>query len=235
VVNSRGVQIGDDNLQIDEFHYVIAESDIDFRELLTGPDIALALIELAADPDDESLRKRAVGRLAIAHGWFQNRPNLEVSAARITGRGIGRLLGGVFIWRAHDEHDTFTYIVTPTLRARDLLKADPGLARALIQVACPRPDVAHGELERWLAVAIARLGAAVSPGAVRQATPGGSETAAVLEVKSTGGAVSVPEAAGRSDSERALSEELAELARKVGTAAVRSAAADGAERAPRPA
>jgi hypothetical protein len=86
--------------------------------------------------------------------------------------------------------------------------------------------------------AMSRLGALAATPVAASVEVGSPDTAVVLEVRGTGGATSVPPVyqdpealarAGRrardekSDSERALSDELAQLARKVGTAAARPA------------
>jgi hypothetical protein len=235
-VSSRAVQIDDDVLRIDEFGSLIEQPTVDFGQLVDRTDIAVALVELAADPENDVLRRLVVSRLAVARGWFQHAPSLEISSARIHGEGVGGLLEGVFIWRATGADAVVTYVVTPGRRAKDLLKADPDLVRALLRCACPRPEDANGELRNTLWEAITRLSALAG---VRQSDDVEvADTATVLEVKGTDGATSVPPSyvdpdplgrAGRrasrekSDSERALSDELAELARKVGTAAVRPA------------
>jgi hypothetical protein len=239
-VSSRAVHIDDDLLRIDEFESLTEHPVVDFGQLVDRTDIAVALVELAADPENDVLRGRVISRLAVARGWFQNAPRLEISSARIHGEGFGGLLEGVFIWRACGADAVVTYVVTPGQQAKDLLKADPDLVRALLRCACPRPEDTNGELRNLLSEAMTRLGElAASSGAVSAPVDAGVvDVPAVLEVKGRDGATSVPppyadpEALGRagrrasrekSESERALSDELAQLARKVGTAAVRPA------------
>ena len=274
VIDTRGVRIGD--LKIDEYRYRIDPALIDLARIDPGQidlsgravhlDVAGALAALAADPENETLRQRVVSRLAIAQDWFPGACALDISAARISGQGLGELFHGVFVWRAVGARHTFVYLVVPDLQVRALLIEDPELARALIQAACPRPGDQHGgELEGRLQEAITGLGVTAAPGRAHRYRVEIPDAAAVLVVKNADaespdpgaaadrrpanlgaaadpraanpGAASRPEAvahqpepAGRptaaevpakSQSELALSAELAELARKVGVRAVR--------------
>jgi hypothetical protein len=234
VVNSLGVQVDDDGLRIDEHRYQIKEPTIDVGEPLHQPDIAMALADLAADPASEALCDRVLTRLAVAHGWFLNPPSLSVTSALIAGRGVGAVLDGVFIWRAQGTQQAFTYIVTPDLYAKELLKSQPALTRALIRVACPRPEDVHSELGERLQLALSRLGAVL--GTERELRREFPAVTAVLEVKDAEveRERELPAVAGTSvgrepdPADRALSEELAQLARKVGTRAARPTGVEGA-------
>jgi hypothetical protein len=233
IVTSRGVQVAADVLWIDEFHHRLDASP-DAGDPLGRTDIAGALVDLAADPGNESLHHRVVGRLALAHNWFEDAPHLEISSARIAGRGLGQLLDGVFVWRAEGVRNTFTYVVAPAPGIKDLLKGDLGLARVLIRAACPHPEDALGEVESNLREAISRLeSTAASRAAARAVTSmaqvggSGADAGVVLEVDPDPDLLQRLDQPGnreKSDSERALSEELAALARKVGTASVRKPA-----------
>ena len=191
------------------------------------PDVAAALAELAAQPENEALRHLVVGRLAAGHDGFPGEPGLEISSARITGQGLGELFDGVFVWRAQTRQDTYTFVVAPDLQARALLIEDPELARALIQLACPRPGDRHGsELENRLQEAISRLGVTAAPGRADRFRFEVPDSAAVLRVKDPLATAAQPDQpaaheSAKSESEMALSAELAELARKVGVRAVR--------------
>lgn len=222
-VSSRGVEIGGDLLRVDQFHHRV-------RKLATDvpagqrPDIADALVALAADPDDESAQYQVIAQVAFEHPWFRSVPVLDISAARITGGGLGRGLDGVFVWRAEGGH-VLTYLVVPHPDTKDLLAADPDLLRALLRAACPDPDAALGELESNLREAITRLGVAADPARDQPGRPRVTSAAGlVLQVDPALDAE--PDREGpidrpKSASEQALSEELADLARKVGSASVR--------------
>jgi hypothetical protein len=223
-------------LRVDEFAAVSEQPAVDFGQLVDRTDIAMALIELSADPQDDDLRRQVISRLAVARGWFQNAPSLQVRSAQVHGQGFGRLLEGVFLWRAAGGDDVFTYVVTPNLQAKDLLKADPDLVRALLRCACPAADDAYAQIQNTLWDAMNRLEALATTPVAASVEVGSGDTAVVLEVRGTGGATSVPPLHPdpqtradrrahdeKSESERALSDELAQLARKVGTAAVRPA------------
>jgi hypothetical protein len=222
-VSSRGVELGGDTLRLEQFHHRIGKPGFGFGESSDVSDITAALVELAADPDDQTLQNRVVARLARVHHWFRTASVLDISAIRITGSGLGRRLDGVFVWRAEGGRN-ITYLVAPDPNTKDRLKADPDLIRALLRAACPHPDDAFGDLEDSLREALARLGAA-DPAPV-----GGSGSAGVvLEVTDPSRPglaepTEAPEArpAEKSPSERALSAELADLARKVGVSSVRS-------------
>jgi hypothetical protein len=196
------------------------------------PEVEAALVELAAHPEDESAQQRVVDQLERAHGWFRSVPVLDVSAAWITGEGLGHSLDGVFVWRAEGTR-TVTYLVSPDPGTRDLLVADPDLVQALVRAACPHPDDVLGELESSLREAITRLGVA-NPAKVRTAgaTPA---TELVLRVEPNPADRSEPTDQSvdreKSESERALSKELGELARKVGAASIRKPPVGRAERA----
>jgi hypothetical protein len=225
-VSSRGVEIGTDTLRIDQFHHRIRRPAIGAAEESAGPpewvDVATALVDLAAEPDQAVLQQRVVARLARAHPWFRSVATLDISAARITGGGLGEALDGVFVWRAEGGPDR-TYLVAPHPQARDVLLADHDLLQALIAVACPPPDAPLGELESRLREAITRLGVAAVP----DSTPRVGSTAAtglVLAVDADP-PVDRSDPSGerqKSESERALSEELAELARKVRSASAQA-------------
>ncbi|HST80778.1 MAG TPA: hypothetical protein VLL08_03430 [Kineosporiaceae bacterium] len=219
-VTSRGVEIGGNTLRIDQVHHRIRTSG--GQSPAQAEDVEPALVELAAHPEDESAQHRVVDRLEQAHGWFQGVPVLDISAASISGEGLGHSLDGVFVWRAEGTH-AITYLVSPDPGTRDLLAADPDLVRALVRAACPDPEDALGELESSLREALTRLGV-VNPGQVHTVgvTPA-AELVLRVESERISGAEPVQPSADRekSESERALSEELAELARKVGTASVR--------------
>jgi hypothetical protein len=232
VVDSRGVQLGD--LRIEEHRYRIGELDPDLARPSAQSEVAAALAELAANPESEPLRRRMAGRLAGTHEWLRENPGLDISSARITGQGLGEVFDGVFVWRAQGAYGVFIYLVAPDLQARALLVEDPELARALIQVACPRPGDRHAdELPGRLQQAITRLGFTADPARDRTLRLAPPDAAAVLRVRSfagTAGPADRPDPAGlqahpggpaKSESEAALSAELAELARKVGVRAVR--------------
>jgi hypothetical protein len=225
-VTSRGVEIGGSTLRIDQFHHRIrkpagpAGPAAPAGSLPESADVEPALVELAADPEDESVQHRLLARLELAHDWFKSVPVLEVSAAWISGEGLGRSLDGVFVWRAEGTR-TITYVVSPNPGTRALLAADPDLTQALVRAACPHPDDALGELESSLREAIVRLGVA-NPAQVRVV---GAAPAAELVLRVD------PVGQEKSETERALSEELAELARKVGTASVRKPPASRTGRA----
>jgi hypothetical protein len=228
-VDHRGVQLGD--LAIDEHRYRITPDSPSVRKAPADasgqrPDVAAALAELAAQPDNEVLRRLVATRLAAGHDGFPGEPGLDVSSARITGQGLGELFDGVFVWRAQAGPDTFTFVVAPDLQARALLIEDPELARALIQLACPRPGDRHGaELGGRLQEAISRLGVTAAPGRAERFRFEAPDPASVLRVKDPLAAVVEPSQPAhepaKSESEMALSAELADLARKVGVRAVR--------------
>lgn len=218
-VSSRGVELGGDTLWIDQFHHRIRKPSPDVAD--GHIDVASALVELAAAPDVEAAQHRVVAGLARDH-TYPSTPLLEISAARITGGGLGHRLDGVFIWRAEGRPD-LTFLVAPDPTTRDLLAADLDLVRALIRAACPQPDDPLGEMESSLRETLTRLGVTGGPAEV-QRTGVRSPADLVLKVNPR------PDRFDRSDraeqpkspSERALSNELAELARKVGTASVRA-------------
>jgi hypothetical protein len=224
-VSSRGVEIGADTLRIDQFHHRIRKPALGFTEPPEASDIATDLVQLAANPDHEPLQQRVVARLALVHSWFRNATLLDISAARITGSGLGQLLDGVFVWRA-EGGTNITYLVAPDAGTKDLLKADSDLIRALIRAACPHPEDALSELEDSLREALTRLGLVAQAQPIRE-TGVSPSAGVVLEV--TDPSLPEPPVDGadleKSPSERALSEELAELARKVGTASVRTTGA----------
>ena len=99
---------------------------------------------------------------------------------------------------------------------------------------CPRPDDVLSELENSLREAITRLGV-VEPG--RAGRSGPTATAQlVLRVDPETERTDRPEASAgtdreKSESERALSQELADLARKVGSGSVRKSGATPVRRA----
>jgi hypothetical protein len=231
-VSSRGVQIGADTLEIDQFHHRVRKSAADsgerFADLLESPDdVAATLVELAAAPGDEAAQQRVITRLAHVHPWLRSVPVLDISAARIAGAGLGRSLDGVFVWRAEGGRH-LTYLVAPDSGTRELLAADPDLVRALIRAACPDPDDALGELESNLREALTRIGV-VDPATVRAVGPTPAARLVLrvdpgADLIDKSGATDGSAAREKSESERALSEELAELARKVGTASVRKPA-----------
>lgn len=231
IVSSRGVQIGAHVLRIDEFRHRIEPAGLLTREppalglceLVPRPDIAGALVALAADPQSAWLHHRVVGRLALTHEWFAQASGLDIASARLSGRGTGRRLDGVFVWRAVAVTSTFTYLVAPTPAIKDLLAADLGLTRALIRAACPQPEDAFVDLEGSLREALTRLAAASA--ATGRPGPGshGPTAGLVLEIDPDPELTEhLDRARPKSDTERALSEELADLARKVGTASVRN-------------
>jgi hypothetical protein len=221
IVDHRGVQLGD--LAIDEHRYRIVLGGLPAREGTERPDVAAALAELAVQPENEVLRRLVAGRLAAGHDGFPGEPGLDISSARITGQGLGELFDGVFVWRAQTRQDTFTFVVAPDLQARALLIEDPELARALIQLACPRPGDRHGaELENRLQEAISRLGVTAAPGRAERFRFELPDPAAVLRVRDPLASSDQPvQEPTKSESEMALSAELADLARKVGVRAVR--------------
>ena len=245
-VSSRGVEIGPDTLRIAQFHHRIRRPVTDpeepFTDLLAGPEsagespesleVAPALVELAADPENESAQRRVIDRLAVVHDWFQSTPVLDVSAARITGEGLGHSLDGLFVWRA-EGGPNLTYLVSPDSDTRALLAADPDLVQALIRAACPHPDDVLGELEISLREALTRLGVVdpvpvEGPGPVREARrTSAAELVLRVDPEPAERSEALDSDREKSDSERALSEELAELARKVGTASVRKPVAEG--------
>jgi hypothetical protein len=222
-VSNRGVEIGDDTLRIDQFHHRIRKPALGFAEPPAESDIAADLVQLAAHPDHESLQHRVVARLAPVHLWFRNAPVLDISAARITGSGLGHLLEGVFVWRA-EAGTNITYLVAPDADTKDLLKADSDLIRSLIRAACPHPEDALSELEESLREALTRLGLVAGS---RPPPRGEAGPAAGVVLEVTDPSLPEPPVHGvepeKSPSERALSEELADLARKVGAASVRAA------------
>ena len=226
-VSSRGVEIGGDTLWIEQFHHRIRKpvdglADQLLGEQVESPDVAAALVELAADPDNESKQHLVVARLAWCDIWFRSAQVLDISATRITGAGLGRLLNNLFVWRAEGGHN-LTYLVAPDPDTKELLAADPDLVQALIRAACPRPDAALGELESSLREALTRLGVAAAQlpvTRVRETWPAGLVLAVDPDLPVHVDLRDPPDRP-KSESERALSEELAELARKVGTASVR--------------
>jgi hypothetical protein len=243
LVSSRGVQIGDDTLWFDEFHYGLSRAEVPVTGGRRRADVAAALVALAADPGDESLNHQVLACLGAT--GFEARTDRAVTAAQVVGEGAGRCLDGVFVWRAEGVRGVVTYIVTPDPWVRELLKADPGLVRAVVRAACPQPDDILGDLESGLREAITRLGvlgAATHPAGSRA---GRGHDQVVLEVAPQSrpeldlagrlgdrptldhsgrdhAALDRP-AHERSEAQRALSQELAELARKLGTASVRPA------------
>jgi hypothetical protein len=249
-VSSRGVEIGADTLRIEQFHHrirrsVVADStplaptsdqDPDNPEPSPGdpesPQVALALVDLAADPADEAAQRTVVARLAGVHTWFRAVPVLDISAALITGEGLGHTLDGLFIWRA-EGGPNITYLVTPDTGTRRLLEDDPDLVRALIRAACPNPDDALGELEISLREALTRVGVVDREPHRRSRRAPAAELVMRVHPDPAERSESVEPLADRekSDSERALSEELAELALKVGTASVRKPSVDPSRRA----
>lgn len=223
-VSSRGVEIGGDVLRIDQFHHRIRKPTVSLDDELDRTDVASALVALATDPDDEAAQHRVVAEVAFEHSWFRGVPILDISAARITGGGLGHCLDGVFVWRV-EGGPALTYLVVPYPDTKDLLAADPDLLRALLRAACPDPDAALGELEGNLREAITRLGVSADPVRHPERPRTTSPTGLVLEVdpaldaeQDREGPVDRP----KSESERALSEELAELARKVRSASAQS-------------
>jgi hypothetical protein len=223
-VSSRGVEIGGDTLRIDQFHYRLRKPFDRPAVEVEGLEVAGVLVALAADPESEAALHRLVARLGLEHAWFASAAQLEISAARIAGDGLARSLDGIFVWRA-DAGRTLTYLVVPHPRTKDLLAADPDLLRALLRAACPAPDAVLGDLEGNLREAITRLGVAADPihgrGPVTRSTPTGLVLAVDPQLD-PGIPAEPPADRPKSASERALSEELAELARRVGTASVRA-------------
>jgi hypothetical protein len=159
-------------------------------------------------------------------------PVLDISAALITGEGLGHTLDGLFIWRAEDGPN-ITYLVPPDTGTRRLLEEDPDLVRALIRAACPNPDDALGELEISLREALTRVGVVDREPHRRSRRAPAAELVMRVHPDPAERSESVEPSADRekSDSERALSEELAELALKVGTASVRKPSVDPSRRA----
>lgn len=234
-VSSRGVEIGADTLRLEQFHHRAGKPAVGFGEPSDVADIAQALVQLAAEPDDEIRQNRVVARLARVHHWFRTASVLDISATRISGDGLGHRLDGVFVWRAEGGRN-ITYLVAPDPETKDRLKADPDLIRALLRAACPHPDDALGDLEDSLREALVRLGVAADPvsrsgpvassGVVLEVTDPSLAGLAEPSIDGTARESSSvdPGRSDKSPSEQALSAELADLARKVGAASVRPAA-----------
>ena len=137
--NSRGVQIGNDNLQLNSYVCTIKPSVSDPREVFELPAVRTALAEVMRAPDDARAQQRANYILGHLSHIPQPAANAEnVGYQSYSGpRGI---LGFLFVtksegvqWSDHArQENTFTYILSPDIETAQLLHDDKGLRQEVI-------------------------------------------------------------------------------------------------------
>jgi hypothetical protein len=185
----RGVQVGDRNLQVDEYR-VKVNARVDLNEALQRGAVVRSLQALSRDPDDAGLRGAAVRALRSA-GRPGGRTSFDLSSMRLEGGGLFVLRNqGVQYGDGNRQRNTFAYVVSPDLSATQLLAGNADLARALVDTVCP-PEATSGrghELQP-------RLGAAVDSARASIARPARAH-ALSFAAPATGGVLRVDQADG---------------------------------------
>jgi hypothetical protein len=74
---SRGIQVGDHNVQFNTYDCTLEELDLDLESVLGRPGVAEALDALALDPDDAGLRS-AADRALGKQGFFSEKPKVRL-------------------------------------------------------------------------------------------------------------------------------------------------------------
>jgi hypothetical protein len=144
LVGTRGVRIGDHNVQVNRFVAEGPQVRPDFEEVLGRATVRDALRRLRAEPCDDHRRDELVRALA-GHGWmFRAAPvTLRVGP----DRSFLRLLADVLLFDVRGlpvgDHatpaDRFVSVVTDTPEAEGLLRGNDRLARLLTECVCPSP------------------------------------------------------------------------------------------------
>jgi hypothetical protein len=164
----RGLQIGRGNHQLNVYTFDVQTPKIDLAARLEDPDVIGLVHVLACDPTDERARQRLITAIAPG-GWGLGGPrsHLRITTLRsgITDRSslfdgftIFADVQGVQVGDNSRQRNEFVYTVAPTGSGRDLLQDNPGLARALVNCACPLPGGgSQSELNRQLQESMAHL------------------------------------------------------------------------------
>jgi hypothetical protein len=143
----RGLQLGDGNLQENFYIWAVKMPPIDLAERLESADVRSAVRALAADPTDRAARQDLVDKIA-PEPLLGGARITELQVSQVGGPGISsrwplfgtlfmRELSGVLVGDGNIQRNEFTYAVAPTADAAGLLRANPKLAKALIDCAFP--------------------------------------------------------------------------------------------------
>ncbi|GIJ46255.1 hypothetical protein Val02_31410 [Virgisporangium aliadipatigenens] len=144
LVGTRGVQIGDHNVQVNRFVADAPNVHLDFTRVLERHDVRDALRQLQAAPGDYTRRRELVRALA-GHGWFFR---AEPVTLRIGPDGsFLRLLADLLLFDVRGlrvgshgrQVNRFVSVVTDTPGAAELLRGNDRLARLLTECVCPSP------------------------------------------------------------------------------------------------
>ena len=141
LVGVRCAQIGDKNRMVTVVVHEVADPRIEFDEIMGQSQVADALAECAAAPDDSDRRAAAAalsGTKAGASDWTEVYGCLGTAA---TGAGSSGLDGTIALMRSRSvqvgdhcrQENRIVHTVGPTIGAHSLL-TDPDVANALIDI-----------------------------------------------------------------------------------------------------
>jgi hypothetical protein len=144
---STGVQVGDGKWQENFYVWTVEMPPLNLAERLESADVRPAVQALAADPTDRAARQQLVDKIApeSLRGGARTtklqvsqlgRPGVISSDSPLFGTLFLRVLG-LQVGDGNIQRNEFTYAVAPTADAAALLRADPKLAKALIDCAFP--------------------------------------------------------------------------------------------------
>lgn len=145
VERSRGVQVGDHNVQVNTYDLSLRKINLDLGKVLRRPDVERALSALAADPTNTMLRKNADQALG-ARSFFTAQPRTVVERGEhVSSTGApDTIFGFLFTCDSHGvqvgdrnrQTNTFAYYCSTTVDARALFASSADLRRAAVESVC---------------------------------------------------------------------------------------------------
>lgn len=150
VANSRGVQIGDRNVQVNTYAFTVTEVDLDLRAALERPAVRRALSELAADPDDAG-RRHAADRALGRGAFFAHHPRVRTTPGEVRTQQSATWFGvillrqsrGVQVGDGGRQENHFAYVTTAALDGRRLLQESAELRQAIVDACCEQEAGVH--------------------------------------------------------------------------------------------
>jgi hypothetical protein len=146
--DTRGVQIGDHNVQVNRFVVRGPHLTLDFDDVLRNTTVQTAMSALLANPGNSDLRRGLVGALHnVDQRWSVTAQPLTLSAQSRPPGLLTRLLSfdvqgrqdvrGVQVGNDNTQHNTFHYTVSDSPKVSALLRQDLDLAQQLADYLCP--------------------------------------------------------------------------------------------------
>jgi tetratricopeptide (TPR) repeat protein len=142
IKDSRAVQIGNHNLQLNTFVVETPAEDFNFEKALQPSGVADALSKLQENPHDERLRDIFVSRLGARVSWSPRQVTVPRDKPKLTdflSRLISFDVKGVQIGDNNRQRNVLTYAGSPRSSDASLLLNDKAMARDYADYVCPRP------------------------------------------------------------------------------------------------